>query len=244
MKTTISIFLLATLALTTVHCQVEEVVNENGNNPNACATVMCAFGYRCIESPKRCFTTPCPQYDCVPVEENESGQSGQVDPQVRQGDEQTGQAYGSRCAAVMCAWGYRCVEKPNNQFECVKMEKNDAGQENRPTSPDPVVDITKIGYHPNACATVMCAFGYRCIETPKACFTTPCPQHECVPINAVVMNGRNDNEDRPNSSRPVLDNGLPDPCSPNPCPEGKRCFNFPKFCIRAPCPQYGCTDIY
>ena len=196
MKTTISIF-LATLALTTVHCQVEEVVNENGNNPNACATVMCAFGYRCIESPKRCFTTPCPQYDCVPIEENDGKAGGQ-----------TGKAYGSRCAAVMCARGYRCVEKPNNQFECVKME------ENRPTSPNPVVDITKIVYHPNACATVLCAFGYRCIEAPKACFTTPCPQHECVPINAVVMKGRNDNEDRPTglgqwTARSLLSESLP-----------------------------------
>ncbi|MEU0477789.1 hypothetical protein ABZ260_01195 [Streptosporangium sp. NPDC006013] len=32
-----------------------------------CAAVNCGPGRVCVPSPKQCFTTPCPQYDCVPI---------------------------------------------------------------------------------------------------------------------------------------------------------------------------------
>ncbi|MEN3534224.1 hypothetical protein AAH991_03840 [Microbispora sp. ZYX-F-249] len=32
-----------------------------------CAAVDCGPGRVCVPSPKQCFTTPCPQYDCVPA---------------------------------------------------------------------------------------------------------------------------------------------------------------------------------
>ncbi|GAB3165123.1 hypothetical protein GCM10027161_79770 [Microbispora hainanensis] len=32
-----------------------------------CAAVNCGPGRVCVPSPKQCFTTPCPQYDCVPA---------------------------------------------------------------------------------------------------------------------------------------------------------------------------------
>ncbi|GAA0819109.1 hypothetical protein GCM10009525_02860 [Streptosporangium amethystogenes subsp. fukuiense] len=38
-----------------------------------CAAVNCGPGRVCVPSPKQCFTTPCPQYDCVPI----SGPVGQ-----------------------------------------------------------------------------------------------------------------------------------------------------------------------
>jgi hypothetical protein len=33
---------------------------------------------------------------------------------------------------------------------------------------------------PSVCAAVTCPAGTRCIPAPKACITTPCPQHDCV----------------------------------------------------------------
>ncbi|GAA0420113.1 hypothetical protein [Acrocarpospora corrugata] len=27
----------------------------------------CPPGHACVPAPKQCFTTPCPQYDCVPL---------------------------------------------------------------------------------------------------------------------------------------------------------------------------------
>ena len=35
------------------------------HNPPVCRGVTCPSGQKCIPSPKQCFTTPCPQYDCV-----------------------------------------------------------------------------------------------------------------------------------------------------------------------------------
>ncbi|GLW98428.1 hypothetical protein [Microtetraspora sp. NBRC 16547] len=32
-----------------------------------CAAALCPPGTVCVPSPKQCFTTPCPQFDCVPV---------------------------------------------------------------------------------------------------------------------------------------------------------------------------------
>ncbi|MCT9932278.1 hypothetical protein N5079_18925 [Planotetraspora sp. A-T 1434] len=38
-----------------------------GDPASACAAVLCPAGTMCVPSPKQCFTTPCPQVDCVPV---------------------------------------------------------------------------------------------------------------------------------------------------------------------------------
>ncbi|GII85705.1 hypothetical protein Ssi03_36950 [Sphaerisporangium siamense] len=35
--------------------------------PGGCGSVQCPAGYVCVYSPKQCFTTPCPQYECVPA---------------------------------------------------------------------------------------------------------------------------------------------------------------------------------
>ena len=45
---------------------------------NPCAAVFCAFGYRCkpVQYPRPCFTTPCPQYDCVKIGTSEDVPSG------------------------------------------------------------------------------------------------------------------------------------------------------------------------
>ncbi|MEV0972498.1 hypothetical protein [Microtetraspora glauca] len=32
-----------------------------------CAAALCPPGTVCVPAPKQCFTTPCPQFDCVPV---------------------------------------------------------------------------------------------------------------------------------------------------------------------------------
>ncbi|GAA1268490.1 hypothetical protein Psi02_10530 [Planotetraspora silvatica] len=37
---------------------------------------MCAQGYTCVPAPKQCFTTPCPQFDCVPVATAATPRSG------------------------------------------------------------------------------------------------------------------------------------------------------------------------
>ena len=42
----------------------------------ACVGVAVPAGYTCVDSPKQCFTTPCPQYDLVPG--HDSGESGDV----------------------------------------------------------------------------------------------------------------------------------------------------------------------
>jgi hypothetical protein len=31
-----------------------------------CDEHLCPPGFVCVYAPKQCFTTPCPQYDCVP----------------------------------------------------------------------------------------------------------------------------------------------------------------------------------
>ncbi|MEZ0075349.1 hypothetical protein [Planotetraspora sp. GP83] len=38
-----------------------------GDPATPCAAVLCPAGTMCVPSPKQCFTTPCPQVDCVPV---------------------------------------------------------------------------------------------------------------------------------------------------------------------------------
>jgi len=43
---------------------------------SSCAAVMCAQGYTCVPAPKQCFTTPCPQFDCVPVVTTATPRSG------------------------------------------------------------------------------------------------------------------------------------------------------------------------
>ncbi|MEW9533814.1 hypothetical protein [Microbispora sp. NPDC049125] len=43
-----------------------------------CAAALCPPGTVCVPSPKACFTTPCPQFDCVPV-----AQAPQAGPLLR-----------------------------------------------------------------------------------------------------------------------------------------------------------------
>eukprot|EP00808_Paulinella_micropora_P004649 g40386.t1 len=74
-----------------------------------------------------------------------------------------------------------------------------------------------------ACYNIRCPYGKTCKPSPKYCFTTPCPQYECVDI---------DEQDEQ------------DVCDPNPCQSGQKCEPSPKYCFTTPCEQYECVDEY
>jgi hypothetical protein len=67
----------------------------------------------------------------------------------------------------------------------------------------------------NSCADKPCASGETCIDEPKQCVTTPCPQYRC---------------EKPNTSA----------CASKPCGANEICTDEPKQCFTLPCPQYRC----
>jgi hypothetical protein len=80
---------------------------------------------------------------------------------------------------------------------------------------DKCIDVSTCPAPQTTCASKPCAVGERCIDEPKQCITTPCPQFRCEKIDTSA-------------------------CAANPCAPDQVCFEDPKQCITTPCPQYRC----
>jgi len=42
---------------------------QTDDDMSVCAAVTCPYGHVCVHEPKQCITTPCNQFNCVPVDE-------------------------------------------------------------------------------------------------------------------------------------------------------------------------------
>ncbi|KAJ3036222.1 hypothetical protein HDV00_002976 [Rhizophlyctis rosea] len=117
---------------------------------SACAAATCESGYECQEDPKQCFTTPCPQYTCVPIV------SAPVETE-------------NPCASALCESGTECKPDPKEcfttpcpQFTCVPFTVTRTTPTRLPTAAPE-----------KTCKDKPCKAGQTCVSDPKQCFTTP-----------------------------------------------------------------------
>jgi hypothetical protein len=249
--------------------------------PKACDAKPCAADETCSEDPKQCFTTPCPQYRCDKIDSNtcfdcktpnvksyfdgcnqctcsSTGEAactelacdtsipdpkqcrGQCDGFVTADDGACGQCTcigGKKAKCSKCGIGSSCTTDDNGKSQCSAVV-------------------------PKPCDTKPCAAGETCIEDPKQCFTTPCPQYRCEKSSntkCVVCNSDAICKDA------VVPKG--DACNTCKCVDGKqvqctsrRCSRYckdvtqcssrglicvadPKNCVTTPCDQFACVEI-
>jgi hypothetical protein len=197
-----------------------------------CDANPCAQGETCVDEPKQCITTPCPQYRCIannncfdcntpgvqqffdgcnqcqcinggasctkracpPVVHDEKQCVGQCDGFLTEDDGTCGRCTcvgGEKTRCSKCGVGSTC-KTVEGKSQCVA-----------------VVPPQK------ACDARPCAQGETCVEDPKQCVTTPCPQYRCDKTA----------------------------CASKPCADNETCVEEPKQCFTTPCPQYRCDKL-
>ncbi|KAJ3051132.1 NAD(P)H-quinone oxidoreductase subunit 5, chloroplastic [Rhizophlyctis rosea] len=139
-----------------------------------CALILCPAGTECKADPKQCFTTPCPQVACVPVSTRVTATATAVTRNPTPTEDL------SECAFTLCESGTQCVADPKEcfttpcpQVACVPITTR--------VTPTRTATVTRVPtFVPETCKDKPCKEGQKCVEDPKQCFTTPCPQYKCI----------------------------------------------------------------
>uniref|UniRef100_A0A914XIM1 BPTI/Kunitz inhibitor domain-containing protein n=1 Tax=Plectus sambesii TaxID=2011161 RepID=A0A914XIM1_9BILA len=184
-----------------------------------CSNETCPSGTRCVPATLFCKKAPCPQYTCEPVSPCDDVQCPPAQicqPDIKQCFTTPCPQYkcvADPCATARCAG--RCVAE-NGQAKCVNDNLNDP------------------------CHDVQCPPVQVCQPAIKQCFTTPCPQYQCVadPCATVRCAGKCVAE---NGQAKCVNDNLNDPCHDVQCPAAQICQPDIKQCFTTPCPQYRCV---
>uniref|UniRef100_A0A914WLI7 Follistatin-like domain-containing protein n=1 Tax=Plectus sambesii TaxID=2011161 RepID=A0A914WLI7_9BILA len=193
-----------------------------------CSEIPCPLGKKCVYSPKQCFTTPCPQYECfvVPVcsslilnPNNELNRNSSFEYIMIKAAFlsatlvclwlTTNACKMDKCATVKCTQCHECKLNDNGEPKCIyKSGCCPAGQ--------PLVNCFVSPCMP-ATTQKNCPDAARCIED----YCGGCNAHYYDKSLNEICTGA-------------------DKCSEIPCPLGKKCVYSPKQCFTTPCPQYEC----
>jgi len=231
-------------------CPWDEIApDEGGGSTDACATVRCAAGTHCEETPVQCIKAPCPPVvECV-----EDATSGITCANVRcsagttcidtpkgpvcqptDGDVDGG---GAGCAAVLCAQGTFCIEGPNGP-ECVSKEPGaTCGDTVCPLGEvccnascgicaPPDGACIQIDCEPEPVCEAECQAGQHCELLEVQCFAPPCdPVPTCVDDEVYGCElidcqiGYTCIEDEKGNGQCIAQ----DPCTEHMCEEGQHC---------------------
>jgi hypothetical protein len=142
----------------------------------ACTEKSCAADEFCTEDPKECVTTPCPQFKCTKAKP-----CGCADPSAKCGQ-------GNTCANNKC----QPLQRPtlpagvaDGTPACLRGGGECCGSgsvcsSNQVCESSKCVDKSTCSTPPaDTCKSNPCAPDQICIDEPKACDTTPCPQYKC-----------------------------------------------------------------
>lgn len=143
----------------------------------ACTEKSCAADEFCTEDPKECVTTPCPQFKCTKAKP-----CGCADPTAKCGQ-------GNTCANNKCQPLQRPSLPPglaDGTPACLRGGGECCGggfvcQSNEVCESSKCVDKSTCSMPPadETCKSNPCAPDQLCVDAPKACDTTPCPQYKC-----------------------------------------------------------------
>jgi hypothetical protein len=204
--------------------------------PKPCDASPCAIDETCVDTPKQCITTPCPQYDCV---KNDGKCYTCATPGIRSFYDGCNNCActednerGALCTLLACVQVVPDAKQCTSQ--CDGFVTEDDGMCGR---------CLCIGGKKTKCSNEKCSGGAP-LPAPK-CTSCNSGSEECK--NAVVPKG-----DECNTCKCV--DGKSTECTSRRCSaeckgvntcaaSGQICVAEPKQCLTTPCDQYACVDI-
>lgn len=184
-------------------CPWDEIAtDDDGGSADACATVRCAAGTHCEETPVQCIKAPCPAVvECVDDDTSDitcanvrcsAGTTCVDTPKGPVCQPTDGDGGSAGCAAVLCMQGTFCIEGPNGP-ECVSKEPGAiCGDTVCPLGEvccnascgicaPPDGACIQIACEPEPVCEAECEAGTHCELMEVQCFAPPCdPVPTCV----------------------------------------------------------------
>jgi hypothetical protein len=180
-------------ALREAACKLNKVIKVAKNGvcptPAECATTTCENPLDvCVSQPKQCITTPCPQVGCMSP--SEAACNRVVCPGTKEC------TYTPRkCFPNTICPQFSCVKpaptNPPCPDVCIDVYEPVCGSNGftfrnscflqRAACNNPTINLKQISSGPCPCDGVFCPAEQVCVNEPKQCVTTPCPQYSCVP---------------------------------------------------------------
>ncbi len=172
---------------------------------DACAGVTCPTGQTCQPDAKQCVTTPCPQYRCTTPALPTAGPTSSPTAEPTRGKCYTCATPGitsffDGCNSCSCGNGVPlCTKKAcilslpdpsscSRQCDgfvttdgclCIGSTKTKCPMPTAPSSTSVVGTKPPSTAAPKPCDAKPCASDEICVNEPKQCVTTPCPQYAC-----------------------------------------------------------------